>query len=429
MSISSLAQTTPNIIKEFVGLTNGKIEKTTSLNYLCELFFQTFEFIVQKVESFVIDQPSFKKIVFVFGFSGSGSSSTFSALTQLNQPELIGSSTNPTTTTIIPNCFIKNDIIYIDFPSFRPTQGLTMWMAFETSMQFLFNKYHQKFILLCNIPITESGCCFKYAEDMQSCLKRLFNNCSHHSIIIFTHYENLVHYFIQKMEPTKIKENESRQQEIFKLERLFCKKIGITNFLRFNDLKNQELMQQNFQFITMFPLMSPDSFQPKQYKMESNMQYFFHPKILKLVEETHTNANISLLPNSNILDLIPMIFLDHKISPSIIAFVTHPSFHKSLINIHNEFVHNIQADVGGRISNIPLIAFITSVKLIKSVCQANDQELQRNFDDVDQLCQTSVKNDFHLPLWIKNSLDFTNILADDIKLLESFTDGLTIHTI
>jgi hypothetical protein len=249
----------PQFVLDFISQTQGRarisnsdFENDLPLNQLCQIYLAVFDIIVDHVEKFISSHPDFQKIVFAVGTTGFGSTSTVLALVQSNNSELIGNDAS-TTETLIPNCFYKDNIIFIDFPGFQPTQGKMMWLAFETSLKFLFDKYSKYSILLVISAISAQSSRFKPADDLYDHLQRLFSyDFTKKSIMAFTHYSNLFTYCEAKRNTNDVEKHQLYWDEIKKDEKIWLDKFHMTNFIRFDDFENQRLMQDNFQVLKNF---------------------------------------------------------------------------------------------------------------------------------------------------------------------------------
>ena len=420
----------PQFLLDFISQTEEKTRTTNidfelnlPLNQLCQIYLAVYDIVVEHVENFISSHSNFEKIAFFVGTTGFGTTSTVLALIQSNQSnqsinnELVGKS-SITTQTSIPNCFYEDGIILIDFPGFQPTQGKMMWLAFEASLKFLFDKYSKYSILIIVSAISAQESRFRPADDLYDHLQRLFSkNFTKKSIMAFTNYSNLITYIDAKRNANDHEKAQLYWDKIHQDEQIWLKKFHMTTFLRFDDLGNKQLMQSNFQFLKFFS--PPVDIESHPYEMPVYCKTLIYKQFLKLAEDGHEKMQIPFVDKDQ-KNLLPQILSSCQCPAYIILFLRHkmldPDFFK---NLHNEFVENISAKFNSEISGLlpyQLTHLISTLKNIKNENLTNLPPLK--------LC---VKKDTKLPQWVLKSVSLTSkTFLIDVKIVNNYFDSLKL---
>lgn len=195
---------------------NKSHESKQTITVLSQLFFEVYNLIVNKIDTFVErHQNDINKVVFIIGETGAGKTTTFLSLlkkpmesdkvkgiykcSDSNFDSLIGHNSH-TSWTVEPNLELNNNngVLVIDYPGFSPTQGYFVSYAIEAAFFTLIQKHHKKSVFLFVESINNVEARFLQAYRISEQLKRFFKNYSDCCVLGLTHYLTNINYETKK---------------------------------------------------------------------------------------------------------------------------------------------------------------------------------------------------------------------------------------
>lgn len=179
--------------------TEDKILKTIPFAQLSHIVLETRRAIIQKVERAI--PANHKKVVFLVGITGAGSSTTFCFLrgdkmkkksfkkydSQNDKSGLISHSSS-SSCTFLPNIALIGDLAIVDFAGISNTYDIVTNLGMEFALKALIKKYVPKMLVMQHI-----GTNFNSLQELSCYLSRLVEN-KQNCILGFTHIRSSALY-------------------------------------------------------------------------------------------------------------------------------------------------------------------------------------------------------------------------------------------